>query len=63
MPELRGRGYVDDLLGEITRFHAAGGADSITATTDVSNAPMAAAFERANYPVTEVVMVFQAPSG
>ncbi len=63
VPELRGRGYVDDLLGEITRFHAAGGADSITATTDVSNAPMAAAFERANYPVTEVVMVFQAPSG
>jgi RimJ/RimL family protein N-acetyltransferase len=63
VPELRGRGYVDDLLGEITRFHAADDADSITATTDVSNAPMAAAFDRANYQVTEVVMVFQAPSG
>jgi len=63
VPELRGRGYVDDLLGEITRVHAADGADRITATTDVSNTPMAAAFDRANYQVTEVVMVFQAPSG
>jgi len=63
VPELRGRGYVDDLLGEITRFHAADGADCITATTDVSNTPMAAAFDRANYQVTEVVLVFQAPSG
>ncbi len=61
VPELRGRGYVDDLLAEITRFHAADGADRITATTDVSNAPMAAAFGRANYQVTEVRLVFQAP--
>jgi RimJ/RimL family protein N-acetyltransferase len=63
VPELRGRGYVDDLLGEITRFHAADGADRITATTDVPNAPMAAAFNRANYQVTEVIMLFTAPSG
>jgi RimJ/RimL family protein N-acetyltransferase len=42
VPELRGHGYVDDLLGEITRVHAADGADRITATTDVPNAPMAA---------------------
>ncbi len=35
VPELRGRGYVDDLLGQITRQHAADGADRITATTDV----------------------------
>lgn len=63
VPELRGRGYVDDLLGEITRVHAADGADCITATTDVSNTPMSAAFDRANYQVTEIVMVFQAPSG
>jgi RimJ/RimL family protein N-acetyltransferase len=61
VPELRGRGYIDDLLGEITRFHAADGADPITATTDVANTPMAAAFDRANYQVTEVRMVFQAP--
>ena len=62
VPELRGRGYVDDLLGEITRFHAADGADCITATTDVTNAPMAAAFNRANYQVTEISMVFKAPA-
>lgn len=62
VPELRGLGYVDDLLGEITRIHAADGADRITATTDVGNTPMAAAFDRANYQVTEVRMVFQAPS-
>lgn len=63
VPERRGQGYVDDLLGEITRRHAADGADRITATTDVANAPMAAAFDRAGYRVTEIVMVFQAPSG
>ena len=43
VPELRGRRYVDDILGEITRVHAADGADRITATTDVANTPMAAA--------------------
>lgn len=63
VPELRGRGYVDDLLGEITRVHAADGADCITATTDVTNTPMAAAFDRAKYQVTEVRMVFAAPAG
>lgn len=63
VPELRGRGYADDLLGEITRMHASDGADRITATTDVPNTPMAAAFDRANYEVTEVRMIFRAPSG
>src|SRR5260221_5455834 len=63
VPELRGRGYVDDLLGEINRIHSADGARRISATTDVPNTPMAAAFDRANYQVTEVRMVFQAPSG
>ncbi len=63
VPELRGRRYVDDLLGEITRVHAADGADRITATTDVPNTPMAAAFDRAKYQVTEVRMVFAAPAG
>lgn len=62
LPELRGRGYVDDILGDITRFHAAEGADRITATTDVPNTPMAKAFERANYRMTEVRMVFKAPA-
>ena len=62
VPELRGRGYVDDLLAEITRVHAADGAERVTATTDVPNTPMAAAFDRANYQVTEVRMVFEAPA-
>ncbi|OZE93208.1 GNAT family N-acetyltransferase [Rhodococcus sp. 14-2686-1-2] len=63
VPELRGHSYVDDILGEITRVHAADGATRITATTDVPNKPMAAAFKRANYQVTEVRMVFEVPAG
>ena len=51
VPEERGRGLIDDLLAEITRFHAAAGADRITATTDMNNRPMAAAFDRAGYRV------------
>lgn len=61
LPERRGRGMVDDLLGEITRIHADAGATMITATTDTTNAPMAAAFERAGYPITEVRLVLSAP--
>ncbi|BFV57642.1 hypothetical protein KCMC57_up27460 [Kitasatospora sp. CMC57] len=49
MPALRGRSYADELLGEITRFHAARGARRIGADTDLGNAPMAACFERAGY--------------
>jgi RimJ/RimL family protein N-acetyltransferase len=60
VPEQRGHGYVDDLLAEITRAHAADGADRITATTDLANAPMAAAFDRAGYRLTEVRLVFEA---
>ena len=63
LPELRGSGYVDDILGEITRFHAAAGAERITATTDLLNRPMARAFERANYRVTETRIIFAAPAG
>lgn len=63
LPELRGRGYVDDVLAEITRTHAADGADRITATTDVVNTPMAAAFRRANYRGTELRVLFTAPVG
>lgn len=61
LPERRGQGYVDDILGEITRVHAAEGAERITATTDVPNTPMAAAFDRASYRVTEIRTVFTAP--
>ncbi|MFI1385209.1 GNAT family N-acetyltransferase [Embleya sp. NPDC020886] len=61
VPELRGRGYVADLLAEITRLHADRGAEVITATTDMTNAPMAAAFRRAGYRTTQVRMIFSAP--
>ncbi|MGI4896110.1 MAG: GNAT family N-acetyltransferase [Janthinobacterium lividum] len=61
LPNHRGRGLVDDLLVEITRFHAGQGADRITATTDVVNTPMAHAFERAGYRVTENRLVLGGP--
>ncbi|AQZ62511.1 GNAT family N-acetyltransferase [[Actinomadura] parvosata subsp. kistnae] len=54
VPEFRGRGYVDEILAEITRIHAANGEPRITATTDMGNAPMAAAFRRAGYRNTEI---------
>ncbi|GAA3575697.1 GNAT family N-acetyltransferase [Nonomuraea rosea] len=54
VPEFRGRGYVDEVLAEITRIHAANGEQRITATTDMGNAPMAAAFGRAGYRNTEI---------
>ncbi|MBW0115959.1 GNAT family N-acetyltransferase [Pseudonocardia abyssalis] len=59
VPGMRGRGFVDDVLGEVTRIHAADGAEWITATTDVVNAPMAAAFGRAGYRATEVRLVIE----
>jgi RimJ/RimL family protein N-acetyltransferase len=61
LPSHRGRGLVDDLLSEVTRMHAEAGAQRITATTDMTNPPMAAAFDRAGYQVTEVRMVLEAP--
>ncbi|TDD55835.1 GNAT family N-acetyltransferase [Nonomuraea terrae] len=54
VPEFRGRGYVDEILAEITRIHAANGEVRVTATTDMGNAPMVAAFERAGYRNTEI---------
>lgn len=62
VPELRGRGHVDELLAEITRSHAERGAELITATTDTGNAPMAAAFARAGYRNTQIRMLFSAPA-
>jgi len=61
LPGHRGRGLVDDLLAEVTRVHAEAGAERITATTDVTNAPMAAAFDRAGYQVTETRLMLEAP--
>ncbi len=61
LPELRGRGYIDDLLAEATRFHADRGEQRITDTTDVTNWPMAAAFDRAGYRVYGIRYVLSAP--
>ncbi|MBT2440944.1 GNAT family N-acetyltransferase [Streptomyces sp. ISL-36] len=57
VPELRGQRYIDDVLGEITRFHAGEGAERITATTDSTNVPMANAFRRGGYRVSEIRVI------
>ncbi|MFD3550742.1 GNAT family N-acetyltransferase [Streptomyces goshikiensis] len=62
VPEQRGKGLIDEVLAEITRFHAAAGARRVTATTDTVNAPMAAAFDRAGYEVTQIRLVLEQPS-
>ncbi|GAA1937856.1 GNAT family N-acetyltransferase [Kitasatospora viridis] len=62
VPELRGRRYIDDILAEITRSHIERGATRITATTDTANAPMAAAFHRAGYRVSETRVILAAPA-
>jgi uncharacterized cupin superfamily protein/RimJ/RimL family protein N-acetyltransferase len=54
VPEMRGQGYVDDLLaaGTATLLEARrreGNEKPLRADTDVANAPMAAAFERARW--------------
>lgn len=54
VPEMRGRGYVDDLLaaGTATLLDVRtknGNEKPLRADTDVANAPMAAAFERAGW--------------
>jgi RimJ/RimL family protein N-acetyltransferase len=61
LPSHRGKGLVDDLLGEVTRIHAHAGTDRISATTDMTNLPMATAFERAGYLLTEIRLVLEAP--
>lgn len=62
LPELRGNGYVDDILAEVTRAHAEHGATGITATTDLGNAPMAAAFGRAGYRNVQARIVLSPPT-
>jgi RimJ/RimL family protein N-acetyltransferase len=58
VPEQRGHGYGYDLLAEGTHFLVEQGADRILADTDVTNTPMAAAFARAGYPVTQERIFF-----
>jgi RimJ/RimL family protein N-acetyltransferase len=48
-PAHRGKGYIDEILGEGTRILAEAGASRIRAATDLSNVPMARAFARAGY--------------
>lgn len=59
VPEQRGRGYSYELLAECTHALAARGATRITATTDMPNAPMAATFSRAGYPITRHRLQFR----
>ena len=60
LPEHRGHGYVDDLLAETTRVLTEHGADRIGADTDSTNAPMAAAFDRAGYRRIKIRLVIGA---
>ncbi|MFI5930663.1 GNAT family N-acetyltransferase [Actinoplanes sp. NPDC051494] len=53
LPELRGHGYIDDILAEGTRILAAQGVPRIRAATDLGNVPMARAFARGGYTVFE----------
>jgi RimJ/RimL family protein N-acetyltransferase len=49
LPEHRGNGYVHDILATGTRILADQGVGHIRAATDLTNVPMAAAFERAGW--------------
>ncbi|HTT55053.1 MAG TPA: GNAT family N-acetyltransferase [Streptosporangiaceae bacterium] len=62
LPGMRGHGYIDDLVTETTRFHAARGEPRITATTDTTNQPVADAFRRAGYREAGIRYVFSAPA-
>ncbi|MFH8407707.1 GNAT family N-acetyltransferase [Streptomyces sp. NPDC018019] len=53
VPEHRGRGYGYDLLVDCTRHLAAHGAETIIGETDQPNVPMAAAFAKAGYSMTQ----------
>jgi RimJ/RimL family protein N-acetyltransferase len=63
VPGLRGRGYINDLVAQTTRFHAGRGEARIAATTDSVNRPMAAAFGHAGYRACGIRYVLSEPSG
>ncbi len=63
VPGMRGRGYINDLVAETTRFHAGRGEPRIGATTDTTNLPMARAFERAGYRARGIRYVLSEPPG
>jgi RimJ/RimL family protein N-acetyltransferase len=62
VPEQRGHHYADDLLAEATLRLLGEPERTIGADTDLGNAPMAASFARAGYPVvrTRIVLTGQA---
>ncbi|HWM36324.1 MAG TPA: GNAT family protein [Streptomyces sp.] len=62
VPEQRGNGYAYDLLAECTRQLHQEGAQSIAASTDLDNTPMAAAFAKAGYPVVQHRYCMTAPA-
>jgi RimJ/RimL family protein N-acetyltransferase len=49
LPEMRGRGYVNDILAETTRDAIEGGLEHVLSDVDVLNKPMCAALERAGH--------------
>ncbi|QPP10445.1 GNAT family N-acetyltransferase [Streptomyces bathyalis] len=53
VPRQRGNGYAYDLLADCTRLLVAEGARKIAASTDLGNAPMAAAFAKAGYRIIQ----------
>lgn len=53
LPAHRGNGYAYDLLVEATHILVENGADRVIAATDQPNFPMARAFAKAGYPVSE----------
>ncbi|MGH3737853.1 MAG: GNAT family N-acetyltransferase [Micromonosporaceae bacterium] len=53
VPEARGHGYGYDLLLEATHLLVEAGATQVVAETDATNTPMAKAFARAGYPITQ----------
>jgi RimJ/RimL family protein N-acetyltransferase len=53
VPEQRGHGYGYDLLLEATYFLVEQGVEQIIAETDLTNVPMAMAFAKAGYPITQ----------
>jgi len=58
LPQHRGRGVVDALLGEGLRVHADAGETRVVGTTDAANTPMRRAFECAGFVVTKRRIVF-----
>jgi len=61
LPEFRGRRYVDDLLGYVTRFAAEAGARRVVAATETANSPMIAALVRSGYRNSGLRVVHSAP--